>query len=61
MSQPDEDRPLADRRSGQEEHEVPDFAGEFAPSATDPAGQPQDDPDERVYGQDEGYEEPTGV
>ncbi|GAA3133723.1 hypothetical protein [Streptosporangium carneum] len=59
MSQPEEDRPLADRRDAPEDHEEPDFAGEFAPSATDPANQPEDDPDDRVYGQDEGYEKPT--
>ncbi|GAA3445427.1 hypothetical protein [Planomonospora venezuelensis] len=61
MSQPDEGRPLADRRGGGEEYEEPDIAGEFAPSPTDPAGQPGDDPDDRVYGQDEGYEKPTEV
>ncbi|MBG0829171.1 hypothetical protein HS041_15485 [Planomonospora sp. ID67723] len=60
MSQPD-DRPLADRRDSEEDHGEPDIAGEFTPSPTDPAGQPEEDPDDRVYGQDEGYEGPTGV
>ncbi len=59
MSQSDEDRPLADRRDDPDAHEEPDFAGEFAPSATDPANQPESDPDNRVYGEDEGYERPT--
>jgi hypothetical protein len=59
MSEPDEDRPLADRREDPEVHDEPDFAGEFAPSETDPANQPEDDPDDRVYGEDEGYEKPT--
>ncbi|MCK2218566.1 hypothetical protein MF672_032935 [Actinomadura sp. ATCC 31491] len=59
MSQPDETAPLADRRDPAEDHEEPDFAEEFTPSPTDPANQPEDDPDERVYGQDEGYDKPT--
>ncbi|WP_449063956.1 hypothetical protein [Planomonospora algeriensis] len=61
MSRPDEDKPLADRRERPEVHDEPDIAGEAAPSATDPANQPEDDPDRRVYGQDEGYERPTEV
>jgi hypothetical protein len=59
MSQSDESRPLADRRENPEDHEVADFAEEFAPSPTDPANQPEDDPDDHVHGEDEGYEEPT--
>ncbi|GII86880.1 hypothetical protein Ssi03_48700 [Sphaerisporangium siamense] len=56
----DENVPLADRRAGQEDqHDEPDFAEESAPSPTDPAGQPRTDPDRDVYGDDEGYEEPT--
>ncbi|WP_329428124.1 hypothetical protein OG339_01650 [Streptosporangium sp. NBC_01495] len=60
-SEPDhEDAPLADRRAEQQDvHDEPDFADEFAPSPTDPAGQPEDDPDTDVYGQDEGYDRPT--
>ncbi|GAA4206981.1 hypothetical protein GCM10022252_70010 [Streptosporangium oxazolinicum] len=55
-----EDAPLADRRADQQDiHDEPDFADEFAPSPTDPAGQPEDDPDADVYGQDEGYDRPT--
>ncbi|GIH94418.1 hypothetical protein ACFFMN_18490 [Planobispora siamensis] len=61
MSNPDENRPLADRRNIDEDHDVPDVAGEFTPSPTDPSNQPEDDPNERVYGQDEGYEKPTEV
>jgi hypothetical protein len=33
----------------------------FAPSPTDPAGQPDNDPDSEVYGEDEGYERPTSA
>jgi hypothetical protein len=58
----DENVPLADRRAGQEDvFDEPDFADEFAPSPTDPAGQPEDDPDTRVYGEDEGYDRPSSV
>ncbi|WP_214414382.1 hypothetical protein [Sphaerisporangium fuscum] len=57
----DENVPLADRRAGQEDlFDDADFAGEFTPSPTDPANQPELDPDDRrVHGEDEGYEKPT--
>ncbi|MFI6511059.1 hypothetical protein ACIBCT_25925 [Streptosporangium sp. NPDC050855] len=56
----DQDVPLADRRADQQDlHEEPDFADEFAPSPTDPAGQPEDDPNTAVHGEDEGYDRPT--
>ena len=56
------DIPLADRRAGQQDqHDEPDIAEEATPSPTDPAGRPETDPDDRVYGGDEGYENPTTV
>jgi hypothetical protein len=55
----EDDRPLADRRSRPEEYDEPDFADEASPSPTDPANQPDQDPDDRVHGDDEGYEPPT--
>ena len=58
MSQPDE-RPLADRREHPEEFDDADFAEESAPSPADPANQPEQDPDDTVYGEDEGYDKPT--
>lgn len=61
MSQPAENRPLADRRDNPEDHDAPDFAEEFAPSPTDPANQPEGDPDDHVHGEDEGYDKPTEV
>ncbi|GAA4593239.1 hypothetical protein GCM10023194_57080 [Planotetraspora phitsanulokensis] len=64
MPQERDDRniPLADRRAEQEAvHDEPDFAEEFTPSPTDPAGQPETDPDKEVHGQDEGYEKPTSA
>ncbi|MFG3441390.1 hypothetical protein ACGF0J_29445 [Nonomuraea sp. NPDC047897] len=60
MSESD-DRPLADRRADPEVHDEADFAEEFVPSPTDPANQPEGDPHERVYGEDEGYDRPTDV
>jgi uncharacterized protein YbjT (DUF2867 family) len=36
-----------------------DFASEHTASPTSPANQPEQDPDLRVYGGDEGYERPT--
>jgi hypothetical protein len=58
----DRNAPLADRRRRQEDnHDEPDFAEEFAPSPTDPAGQPENDPDTGVHGEDEGYEKPTSA
>jgi hypothetical protein len=58
----DENVPLADRRAEQlDQHEEPDFAEESTASPTDPAGQPEADPDGDVYGEDEGYEKPTSV
>ncbi|MEU4834372.1 hypothetical protein [Streptosporangium sp. NPDC023615] len=58
----DEDIPLADRRADQQDvHDEPDFADEFAPSPTDPANQPEDDPDTDVHGQDEGHERPSSA
>jgi hypothetical protein len=56
-----DDRPLADRREDPEQAAEPDFADEHSPSPTDPASQPEQDPDKRVYGQDEGYNRPTRV
>ncbi|GGP80956.1 hypothetical protein [Streptosporangium pseudovulgare] len=61
MSQPEENRSLADRRDDPEAYAEPDIAGEFTTSETDPAGQPESDPDEHVYGEAEGYERPTEV
>jgi hypothetical protein len=58
MSERD-DRPLADRRENPELHDDPDIGEEFVPSPTDPANQPEQDPDDRVYGDDEGYDRPT--
>ncbi|WP_431899885.1 hypothetical protein [Nonomuraea sp. bgisy101] len=60
MSRQPDERPLSDRRERPEDYDTADFAEEFTPSPTDPANQPEDDPDERVYGQAEGYERPTG-
>ncbi len=57
-----DDRPLADRREDPGQSAEPDFADEHSPSPTDPASQPEQDPDKRrVYGQDEGYNRPTRV
>ncbi|GLX95789.1 hypothetical protein [Herbidospora sp. NBRC 101105] len=61
MTRSDDSAPLADRRNPEEDHDEPDIAGEFSPSATDPANQPEDDPDDKVYGEDEGYDRPTEV
>ncbi|WP_113703648.1 hypothetical protein [Nonomuraea lactucae] len=58
MSEAD-DRPLADRREDPQMYEDADFGEEFAPSPTDPANQPEQDPQDEVYGEDEGYEKPT--
>ncbi|MDA0632200.1 hypothetical protein OUY22_02135 [Nonomuraea sp. MCN248] len=58
MSEPDE-RPLADRREHPEEHLDEDIGEEFAPSPTDPASLPEEEGQEEVYGQDEGYEKQT--
>ncbi|MFI6538571.1 hypothetical protein ACIBHY_39375 [Nonomuraea sp. NPDC050547] len=60
MSRDPGQRPLGDHRERPDMYDEPDFAEEFTPSPADPANQPEDDPDEHVYGQAEGYERPTG-
>ncbi|MFG1948222.1 hypothetical protein [Nonomuraea sp. NPDC048826] len=58
MSEPDE-RPLADRREHPEEYVEGDIADEFTPSPTDPASLPEEEGQDEVYGQDEGFEKQT--
>lgn len=38
---------------------MPDPADPHGPARSAPAGQPESDPDEHVYGEAEGYERPT--
>ncbi|MET9340611.1 hypothetical protein [Nonomuraea sp. NPDC003804] len=47
--------------SNLEPEDEPDFADEHSPSPSDPANQPEQDPDQEVYGGDEGYERPTDL
>jgi hypothetical protein len=61
MSESEDDRPLADRRHRPEVHDDPGIGEENAPSPTDPANMPEQDPSRRVYGEDEGFEKQTEV